>query len=76
VAVAINPEEDRANRPHHKADTKHRKRRQQRNDRVAAWEEELRDCRYEIPISPEIVPFEDITDHTGGDGFAILRSGK
>src|SRR5262249_24424062 len=75
MAVAIEPEHNRADRPHNKTDAKHGKSRQQRHDGVAARGKKLRDRWDEIPVNTEIVPFEDIADDAGGDRLALLRPG-
>ena len=72
MLVAIDAEQDRPDRPHDKTDPEYRKGRQQRDQRIAAREEQGRDRRHEIAVDAEIVPFEDIADDAGSDRLAVF----
>ena len=73
LAVAVDAEHDRADRPHHKADAEHRESQQQRDRRIAGGKEQRRNRRHEIAVNAEIVPFEDVADDPGGDRALIAR---
>src|SRR5215469_3303578 len=76
MTVTVNTKDDRPDRAHHKADAEHGKGGEQRDGRVAAWKEQLRDDRHEVAVDAVIVPFEHIADDAGGDRSLIARPGR
>ncbi len=67
-AVADIAHDGAAQRPHHVADREHAERRQHLRHRIGLGKERRADRDGEIAVDREVVPFQRVADHSGGDG--------
>ena len=71
VTVADMADDHAADRPHHVADREHAERGEELGDRILVRKEMLADRGGEVAVDREIVPFEHVADHAGGDDLAV-----
>jgi hypothetical protein len=69
LRIADPADDDASERPGDETDTEGRKGREKRADLVATREEILGDDRRDIAVDREIIPFQDVANHGGADGF-------
>lgn len=67
TTVAYPTDDDGAQRPRNEPDPKHGEGRQQGRRLIAGWEEVLGDDGGKKAVDDEVVPFENVANHRGGD---------